>query len=196
MKRTLQIGSLALLVVGACLGDQQPSNSQPPPSTPPAPANKPVSKGGVPKKGAVPIPPGAARLVNPNPAAALLRLSPEEREHALEKLNEKQHENARKLFEWYDGLPKEQQQNQLRRLDRFAQLTPEQRAEVRGCIVEANNLPAKRAQAVRQALYQLQQMTDQQRENTLKRPFFQSQFSPEEFRIITTLADAWMGPAQ
>jgi hypothetical protein len=197
MKRTLQIGSLALLVAGACFGDRQASNTQPPPSTPPAPANKPVNKAGLPKKGAEPIPRGAPRLLNPNPASALFRMSPEEREHSLEKLaNEKQRENFRKELAWFDSLPKQQQENQLRRLDRFAQLTPEQRAEVKGLIVEANNLPAPRANAVRIALYRLQQMTDQQREEFLQRPAFQKQFSPEEFRIITTLADAWMGPAQ
>jgi hypothetical protein len=49
---------------------------------------------------------------------------------------------------------------------------------------------------VRQALYRLQELTDQQRENTLHRQPFRDQFSPEELRIITILADAWMGPAQ
>jgi hypothetical protein len=61
---------------------------------------------------------------------------------------------------------------------------------------EVNALPPPRATAVRQALYRLQQMTDVQREVTLARPAFQARFSPEEFRIITRLADAWMGPVQ
>jgi hypothetical protein len=39
-------------------------------------------------------------------------------------------------------------------------------------------------------------MTDIQREVTLQRPAFQARFSPEELRIITGLADAWMGPVQ
>jgi hypothetical protein len=124
-------------------------------------------------------------------------MSPEEREHALEKLpTEQARENARKSLAWFDSQPKEAQEMQLRRLDRFAQLTPEQRAEVRGLYVEANHLPPARAAAVRQALYRLQQMTDQQREATLARPAFQARFSPEELRIITRLADAWMGPGQ
>jgi Protein of unknown function (DUF3106) len=192
MNRLLQIGSVLLLAAGACYGDDRQAKDSPPPSTP----AKPVAKGGVPKGGA-PIPKGAARLLRPDPAASLFRMSPEEREHALEKLpTEKARENARKQLEWFDSLPKEQQENQLRRLDRFAQLTPEQRAEVKGLIVEANNLPPRRANAVRLALYRLQQMSDQQRENTLRGPAFQAQFSPEERRIIATLADAWMGPAQ
>jgi hypothetical protein len=195
MKRILQIGSLLLLVgVGAAYGRRSQAKDAPPPkSTPAKPA---AGKGGVPKQ--QPIPKGAARLVNPaSVAARLFRMSPEEREHALEKLpTEQARERARKELAWFDSLPKEQQAMQLQRLDRFAQLTPEQRAEVRGLYAEVNALPPPRATAVRQALYRLQQMTDVQREVTLARPAFQARFSPEEFRIITRLADAWMGPVQ
>jgi len=196
MNRLLQIGGILLLAVGASFGShrQAPQDSSPPPkSTPAKPAG---AKGGVPKQ--QPIPKGGGRLINPSsPAARLFRMSPEEREHALEKMpNETARERVRKQLAWFDALPKELQEIHLRRLDAVAKLTPEQRAEVRGLMVEANSLPPRRAAAVRQALVRLQQMTDQQRENTLKRPAFQAQFSPEELRIITRLADAWMGADQ
>ena len=196
MKRILQIGSVLLLVVGASYGSDRPApKDSPQPPSKPTPAKPAPARGGMPKQ---PIPRGAARLVNPaSIAARLFRMSPEEREHALEKLpNEQARENARRLLNWFDNLPKEQQENQLRRLDHFAQLTPEKRAEVRGLIVEANHLPPRRSMAVRRALFRLQQMTGEQREATLRRPAFQAQFSPEELRIITGLADAWMGPEQ
>ncbi len=191
MNRILQIGSLLLLAMGPSYGSDQATKDSPPPSS-----AKPVVKGGVPKQ--QPIPKGAARLLNPaSIAARLFRMTPEEREHALEKLpNELARERARRELEWFDRLPKEAQEIQLRRLDHFAQLTPEKRAEVRGMMAEVNALPPQRAGAVRQALYQLQQMTDQQREATLQRPAFQARFSPEELRVIRGLADAWMGPAQ
>jgi len=193
MNRILEIGGILLLVVGVSFGSKSQRKEEPPP--PPKPAKAAPAKGGVPKQ--QPIPKGAARLVNPSPAARLFRMSPEEREHALEKLpTEQARENARRQLEWFDSLPKEQQAAQLRRLDRFAELTPEKRAEVRGLIVEANHLPPQRAAAVRQALFRLQQMTDQERESTLHRPAFQARFSPEELRIITGLSDAWMGPGQ
>ena len=191
MNRIIQIGSILLLVMGASYGsDQATKDTSPPPSA------KPVFKGGVPK--GQPIPKGAARLLNPaSIAARLFRMTPEEREHALEKLpNELARERARKELEWFDSLPKEAQDIQLRRLDHFAQLTPEKRAEVRGLMAEINALPPQRAGAVRQALYQLQQMTDQQRENRMQSPAFQARFSPEELRVIRGLADAWMGPVQ
>jgi hypothetical protein len=195
MNRLLQIGSLLLLVAGASYGrsQQEPKASSKPPNA--APAKPAPARGGVPKAG---IPKGSARLVNPSSVAVrLFRMSPEEREHALEKLpTEQARENARKLLAWFDSQPKETQDIQLRRLDSVAKLTAEQRAEVRGLIVEANHLPPGRGAAVGQALARLQQMSDQEREATLQRPAFQARFSPEELHIITGLADAWMGPVQ
>ena len=201
MKRILQLGSVLLLAVGASYGShretsQTAQNGQPPANTqakPVAPANK--RNGGLKPE---PIPKGAARAVNPaNVAARLFRMTPEEREHALEKLpNEQRREQIRKELAWFDSLPKEAQEIQLRRLDRIAQLTPEQRAIVQGAIVELNKMPPPRANQIKQALYRLQQMSDQEREATLKRPMFQARFTGEELRLITVLADAWMGPEQ
>jgi hypothetical protein len=191
MLRILQIGSVLLLVVGAGYGSDRQAKEPSPPK--PAPAKPAPPRAGLPKAGA----PRAAPLVNPSVASRLFRMTPEEREHALEKLpTEQARENARKQLQRFDSLTKEQQAMELRRLDRFAQLTPTQRAEVRGLIVEANHLPPGRSAAVRQALSHLQEMTDLQREVTLQRPAFQARFSPEELRIITGLADAWMGPVQ
>ena len=194
MNRILQIGSM-LLLAGVSYGAKRQEPKDSPQPSKPAPAKPAAPKGGVPKAG---IPKGSARLLNPSSVAVrLFRMSPEEREHALEKLpNEQARERARKLLEWFDSQPKETQEIQLRRLDNFAKLTPEQRAEVNGLIVEANHLPPGRGAAVGQALARLQRMTDQEREATLRRPAFQERFSPEELRIITRLADAWMGPVQ
>ncbi|MEI9974187.1 MAG: DUF3106 domain-containing protein [Ignavibacteriota bacterium] len=177
MRRILHVGGLWLLAIGSVCGSDQAAKDTLPR------AKSAASNGGVPKQ--QPVPKGAARLLNPAVIAArLFRMSSEEREHALEKLpNERQRENARKLLAWFDELPKEAQEIQLRRLDNFAKLTPEKRAEVRGLMAEVNALPPRRSAAVRLALYQLQQMTDRERDATLA----------EELRVIRGLADAWMG---
>jgi hypothetical protein len=194
MRRVLQIGGILLLVVGVSLGrdENQPKKAPPPP--PAAKPKTPAAKPGTPKQ--QPIPKGAARAVNPlSPAARLFRMSPEDREKAIAKLpNEQRREELRKQLEWFDGLPKEAQEVQLRRLDRFEQLTPERKAEVGGLVFELNHLPPARAGAVRQALYRLQTMNDPQREKALRDPNFQARYSPQELRIINGLADAWMGP--
>ena len=191
MNRILQIGSALLLVgMGMTYGHDSQAKEPPPPKAAPARPAK-----GVPKQ---PIPKGAARLVNPaSIAARLFRMTPDERERAISNLpNEQQRERARRLLAWFDSLPKPQQDMQLRRMDRFAQLQTEKRAEVMGLMVEVNNFPRQRANAVRQALYRLQQMTDEEREQTLARPAFQARFSAEELHVIRGLADAWMGPVQ
>ena len=186
MNRILQIGGICLLAAGASFGDQK----APKDTSVPAAANAPF-KGGTPKAG---IPKGA-RMVNPaNVATRLFRMSPEDRDRALEKLGPKQQENARNLLAWFDDLPKEQQQVQLRRMERFEKLTPEKKLEVRDLFTATQQLLPMRKRVVVQTLWTLQNMTDQEREATLKRPFFQNRFSPDELKIITGLADAWMGP--
>jgi len=198
MKRALQIGGLWLLAIGVALGrgpQPAPKNKPAPPPPHPVAARPAQPKAGAP--GGVPKAPAkaAGRLVNPgNVATRLFRMTPEERDRALEKLPPNVQENARKTLAWFDGLPKEQQANQLRRLEHFAELPPEKKAAVRQMVTAANQLPPPRRVAVGQALLRLQGMTDAEREATLSRPAFQNRFSPEEFRIISGLADAYMGP--
>src|ERR1022692_3348257 len=122
MKRWVELGAVLLLgaVAGLC-NDQKPAAKTPPPPRPAPvkpPAKNNAAKGGVPKA-------AAQRLVNPaNPATRLFRMAPEQRERAFEQMNPQQQESARKLMQWFDGLPKEQQTIQLRRLGRFGQMPP------------------------------------------------------------------------
>ena len=186
MNRLLEIGTVLLLGAVAGLCDQKPAAKEPPPPGP-AVVKKNAAKGGVPKV--------AQRLVNPaNPATRLFRMDPEQRERAFEQMNPQQQESARKLVQWFDGLPKEQQAIQLRRLERFEQLPQEQRAEGRGLLKEAQELPADRRLLVRQALARLQNLPDADRDRFLNSPAFKARFSAEEQRVITRLADAWLPP--
>jgi len=192
MLRIIHIGSILLLAVGVGLGsDQQTPRDSPPP--PASKAKNPASpKGGTPK-----AQPKFDRLVNPtNVVTRLYRMTPEQRERNLEKLPPALQENFRKHLAWFDGLTKEEQQVQLRRLDRFEQLPPEKKVEVGAMIKAANQLPPGRKLVVRRVLGMLQAMGEQERENTLNRPQFQARFSAEELHIITVLADAYLGPMQ
>jgi hypothetical protein len=188
MNRAFQMGGFLLLAVATGFAARRQAE----PKNPPA-ASKPAQpSGGVPK---APAAKGAQRLVNPgNVATRLFRMTPEERDRALEQLPPQQQENARNTLAWFDGLPKEQQAIQLRRLEHFAELPPARKAEVRQMVTAANQLPPDRKRAVGQALLRLQQLNDQEREAILRRPAFQNRFSLEELKIIIALADAWMGP--
>ena len=187
MNRAFEMGAVLLLGAVAGLCDQKPAKAPPPPPRP-AVAKKNAAMGGVPK--------GAAqRLVNPgNPATRLFRMTPEQRERAFEQMNPQQQEQAGKLVQWFDGLPKEQQAIQLRRIEHFEQLPPEQRVEVKGLIKEAQELPEPRRALVRQALGRLQTLSDADRDRFLNSPAFKARFSAEEQRVITRLADAWLPP--
>jgi hypothetical protein len=188
MNRVFEMGAVLLLGAVAGLCDQKPAAKEPPPPPPRgAVVRKNAANGGVPKV--------AQRLVNPgNPATRLFRMTPEQRERAFEQMNPQQQENARKLVQWFDGLPKEQKVIQLGRLERFEQLPQEQRAEVRGLLKEAQELPADRRALVRQALARLQNLPDADRDRFLNSPAFKARFSAEEQRVITRLADAWLPP--
>ena len=184
MKRALQIGGLLLLGAVSGLCDQKTAVKDPPP--PPA-AKKNNPKGVAAPKGGLKGTP----LINPaNPFTRLFRMTPEQRERALEQLPPQQQANARKSLEAFDQLPKEQQDIQLHQLERFEQLPPERRAEVRGLWRDLNQLPRDRNMQVRQAIRRLQNATDAQREAILKSAAFKERFSPEEQRIISGLADA------
>src|SRR5690242_18761710 len=71
----------------------------------------PPERGGARRGGPIEAPKEVPRrLANPaNPVARLYRASPEERERALEKLPPAQQERFRRNLQWFDSLPKRQQ---------------------------------------------------------------------------------------
>src|SRR5262245_38258701 len=80
------------------------------------PAFKGVPKGGIPKAGSK-----GPRITNPaSPAARLYRATPEQRERVLEKLPLNRQQQMRRELEWFDGLPKDQQEQVIRRSERLA----------------------------------------------------------------------------
>jgi Protein of unknown function (DUF3106) len=195
MNRMVNLGAVLLLgaVAGLCADQKPAANEPPPPPPPPRPAA--VKKNAAKNAGVPGVPKAQQRLVNPaNPATRLFRMPPEQRERAFEQMNPQQQESARKLVEWFDGLPKEQQTIQLHRLERFEQLPVEQRAEVRGLLREAQTLAPQRGVQVRIALGLLQNMSDADRDRYLSSPQFKARFSAEEQRLITRLANAWLPP--
>ncbi len=141
-------------------------------------------------------PAGALRLVNPtSPAARLMLAKPEQRERALKRFTPERQAQIRKQLAWFDGLPREQQAIQIRRLERFANLPPAQKEVVRKQIQALNRLPQDRRQFVRRALANIMNLSPELRARRLNNPAFQSRFSPEEVSIIRDLSEAWLpGP--
>src|ERR1700678_1710141 len=112
MNRAIQVVGVVWLgaVVALCADQQKPPKPPPPPK--PAPAAKPAAKappnnpGGAPK--------GAGKIPNPdNPVDRLLRMTPEQRERALEKLPAQQQAAIRKWLENFDKQPQAQRERRL-----------------------------------------------------------------------------------
>jgi hypothetical protein len=137
----------------------------------------------------------AARIVNPDSVAARLMLAtPEQRERALARVPADRQQEIRQQLAWFDGLPKEQQDVQVRRLRHYASLPPDQQLIVRLAAQALAKLPGERRQAVRRALAALQTLPQPQRALRMNNPAFRSRFSPDELKIIEDLADGWLLP--
>lgn len=140
-------------------------------------------------------PAAGQRIVNPESVAARLMLAtPQQRERALAMLPPDRQAQIRKQLEWFDSLPKAQQDLQIRRLERFASLPPDQQLIVRLQMEALAKLPPPRRQAIQRALVMLQSLPRPQRNARLSNPAFKNRFSPEEQKIIEDLSNAWLLP--
>src|SRR3981081_4644901 len=121
MTRVLQIAGVLWLSAALALGADQKGGTPkaPPRNTAPGPKNEGAARNEGAVKGARGNPP--LRLTSPgNLAARLYQATPEQRERVLEKLPQARQEQARKQLEWFDRLPKPQQQVVLQRAERLA----------------------------------------------------------------------------
>ncbi|SPE37756.1 conserved exported hypothetical protein [Candidatus Sulfopaludibacter sp. SbA6] len=191
MIRVLQVGGLLWLAVAVGLSNQNKAAKTPPPPRPPAGRPNAPNKGGN-GGGAKALGP---RITNPgSPAARLYRMSPEERERALEQLPPARQQAIRNQLQYFDSLPKDQQQVMLSRTERFAALPPEKKRAFMQQMQAVNQLPPERRQMVVGALRRLQSMSDQQRANVLNSQQFRNRFSPGEQKMIGDLSEVMLPP--
>ena len=185
MPRVLQVVGLLCLTAAIAFCDQK--NSARPAPQPRGAGTGRAAGGAAPKFG--------PRITNPaSPAARLYRMSPEERDRALEKLPAQQQEQIRKQLAYFDSIPKDQQQIMLSRTERFAALPPEKKQAFMRQMRTLNQLPQERRQMVGAALRRLQTMPDAQREVVLNSPAFQTRFTPEEQNMIRDLSEVLLPP--
>jgi ATPase subunit of ABC transporter with duplicated ATPase domains len=120
--------------------------------------------------------------------------TPEERQRALQQFPPERQEQIRKQLAWFDGLPKARQAIEIRRIERFAELSPERRAAVRNAMQALNQAPPARRQAMRRALIALGALNASQRARRMNTPAFQGRFTPAERLVIMTLSDGLLPP--
>jgi hypothetical protein len=154
----------------------------------------------LPRKGfAKGIPKGAPKmgppLSNPgSPVARLYRASPEERERALEKLPFRMQEQFRRHLERFDAMPKPQQQVLIKRADRFAALSAEQKSAFAGHMAALAKLPEDRRREIGIAIRRLQPLSEEDRQRLVASEAFQGRFSADERNIVVGLAEVMTPP--
>ena len=190
MNRAIQVVGVVWLgaVVAVCADQTKPPPPKnPPAAAKPAPKAQPNNAGGVPK--------GRPSLPNPdNPIDRLLRMSPEQRERAIEKFPPKQQDNFRKRFENFDKQTEAQKQRQLQHLDEFWTLPPDKQKLVRDQMNAFKALPEDRLAVVKQAYVMLSRMTPEERNERLAKPQFRSRFSSAELQILSVLPEYYPAP--
>lgn len=174
MNRAVQLAGLLLCALGSTLLAQQKANPQHPGPR--------AGTGGAPK--------GAPRLANPATVVQqLMRMTPEQRERALEKLPPARQAQIRQRLQQFDNLPKQEQERRLRLGEIFANLPPEKQDLVRRQIMAFNQLPDDRRQQVRAAFERLRRLPASERQARLSSEPFRNRFTPTEQQMLADLSE-------
>jgi hypothetical protein len=183
MRRAYHIGVVLLLAAGFAPCEQKAGKMAKMPPAGRGMAVRPNGGGrGVPK-----APPKGGN--GGNLAEQLLKMPPEARERALEKLPPQMQQRLRERFEKFDSLPPAEQQRQLRDLERFSNLPPDIQAQVRRDRQAMNNLPEERIRLVRREYRRLSLMSDADRRARIASDEFKNTYTPSEQQILANLSE-------
>jgi hypothetical protein len=138
-----------------------------------------------------PAPPkGAAKVNNPGASVAqrLMRMTPEQRERALEKLPPQQQAQIRQRLERLDNLPPQQRERVIQQYQEFQSLSPEKQNLVTRQIQAINHLPDDRGPVVRAELQRLRRMPENEREARMASEEFKGKFTPAEQQMLSDIS--------
>lgn len=165
--------------------------------TPKAPPQHPAPRAGQPKGGGNAGSKGGPRMGNAgNPVERLLRMSPEQRERALEKLPPAQQERIRRRLQQFDSLPQAEKDRQLLRADQLWSLPADKQQLVRQQMQWVRQLPEDRRQLLQRAYRQLSRMPDEARRARLASDEFKGRFTPAEQQALADLSEYYPLPGK
>jgi hypothetical protein len=177
MSRLVEICVAVLLpaCVPAAQGGGAPDHIPPPPARRLAPRKA--------------LRPNPGKLMNPaNPLLRLLRMPPEQRDRALEKLPPAQQARARQALANFDKLPPNVKVRRLRQIQVFAALPQREQQSLRMHINAFNQLPEDRRVVLRNELLRLHRMTVGERNTRLESQDFKNRYNPAEQELLADLA--------
>jgi len=128
-------------------------------------------------------PPGPSR----NPGSVLerwQRMSPQQRQRALEKLSPERRRSLERRLRRLQNLSPEQRRRLQRDYQRFRRLSPEQQKSYRRLYGRFNKLPPNRRQSVNREFRNLRRLSPQQRRERLSSDQFRNSFSTKERQLL------------
>jgi hypothetical protein len=123
------------------------------------------------------------------PIDEFMRMSPEERQKALDRLPPAQRRRFQERLQRFNQLPPQQQQTLRNMYGRLNQLPPERQQVVRKSLNQFCQQPQDRRQAMRQELKSIAPLGPEDREARMTSPEFRGKFSEKERGIIRDMSD-------
>lgn len=124
----------------------------------------------------------------PTPIDEFMRMSPEERQKALNRLPPAQRRRLEERLKRFNELSPERQQELKSMYNRLNQLPPEQQQVVRRSLNQFSQQPADRKQAIRDELKSIAPLSAEEREARLASPDFREKFTDKEQGIVRDMS--------
>lgn len=118
----------------------------------------------------------------------LQRMTPEEREKALQKLPPAQRERIENRIQNFQNLPPAVQERRLNRLEKLNSLPKAEQKQVRQSMRDLQKLPDDRKRAINQELRRMAVMGDDEKQYHMNTEEFRSRFSPAEQEMVGNLS--------
>ncbi len=122
------------------------------------------------------------------PIDEFMRMSPEERQKALDRLPPQKRRKFQERLQKFNQLPPQQQQTLRNMYDRLNQLPPDRQQVVRRSLNQFSQQPQDRRQAMRQELKRMAPLGVEDREARMTSPGFREKFSHSEQGIIRDMS--------
>jgi len=123
-----------------------------------------------------------------------LRLPPEERDRAIDKMPIAAQESIRKRLAAWDSLPADERERQLKLYETVSALPKDKQDLVNERIGEFQKLGPERKLAIRRAYQFLSGKTEAARQAIVDSPEFKERFTPTEQRIVIDLVRYYPNP--
>jgi hypothetical protein len=133
--------------------------------------------------------PAAVRAPAKRPIERLMKMSPQERERALQNLPPERRANIERRLNEIQKLPTAQQNRISARQQMLNSLPPERQAEVRRSVRQFVNMPEQRRAVINEELNHIAPLPEQEREAYLKSDEFRARYSAKEQQMLSHLAE-------